>query len=558
MTPADQPQAPTPAGAPAIGLVAPRAGKSTGRRGNRTSRRTAAAPVYREIAEGALGSAARGPDPATVPILLPAFDPPAFPSRVFDISNHGARGDGAHDCTEAINRAIEACADAGGGRVLIPAGRWLSAAIHLRSGVDLHLADGATLSFIPDPGRYLPAVFVRWNGQECYNYSPLIYAHRCVNVAITGRGTILGRGESWWHWKKREQQSCEALYRMVLRDVPVRDRVLVGPRTNGRGVPSTPLRPQLIAAIECDNVLLENVSIGEGGPFWSVHVAYCRNVTIRGLRVNAPEGPNTNGVVIDSSANVLVEDCDIRSNDDCLCLKSGLNEDGWRVGRPTENVLVRRVRCTGGHGGITIGSEMSGGVRNVLVHDCHYDGLTNGIRLKAARGRGGVVENVWVQNITMGRIDGDAIQMTTEYSTFTSPEGRPPTYRNIHIRGINCEHARTAARLVGQADCAIQDVTLEHLNIVAEEGLLCSAGSGIRLLDVRITPRFGPVLSVRDGQDVTIRGLHTIPTASVFLDVRGRRTRNIRISGEPNGSAGATRPAVVLGLDVPRDVVVHE
>lgn len=527
--------------------------------GHTPRRRRSAAkvrPVIRAVTpppDAAESGPARASAAGQESLSLPAFDPPRFPGRVFDVREQGAVGDGIHDCTRAINGAVEACAQAGGGRVLIPKGRWLSAAIHLQSNVELHIATGATLEFIPDPARYLPPVFVRWNGQECYNYSPLIYARKCRNIAVTGRGTILGRGRSWWGWKKLEQQSCEALYRMVLKDVPVQERDLTGA---GRQGPATPLRPQLIAPIDCQDVLLEDFVIGEGGPFWSIHVAYCRNVTIRGVKVDAPEGPNTNAIVIDSSADVLIEDCDLRSNDDCLCLKSGMNEDGWRVARPTENVLVRRVRCTGGHGGITIGSEMSGGVRNVLVHDCRYDGLVNGIRLKSARGRGGVVENVWVHDVTMGRIEGDAIQMTTEYSTFTSPGGRPPTFRDIHIRNVTCDHARTAARLVGQADSAIQHVTLEHVSITADEGLSCSAGSGIRLLDVRITPQFGPVLSVRDGQDVTIRGLHTIPTASVFLDLRGRRTRNIRISGEANGTAA--RPAVVLGVDVPRDVVVHE
>lgn len=509
----------------------------------RKKRGKAMQPVMREVTEPASNAVAP-------PFEMPQVVVPTFPDRIVNVGEFGAVGDGAFDCTRAINQAIESAATAGGGRVVIPPGLWLSAAIHLRSNVNLHLAEGATLAFIPEPTRYLPAVFVRWNGQECYNYSPMIYARRCRNIAVTGTGRILGRGEPWWTWKKNEQQSCERLYRMVLRDIAVRDRQFASD--------STPLRPQLIAPIECENVLLEDFTIAEGGPFWNVHLAYCRNVLIRRLKVDAPVGPNSNAVVIDSSESVIVEDCDLRSNDDCICLKSGMNEDGWRVDRPTQNVIVRRVRCTGGHGGITIGSEMSGGVRNVFVHDCQYDGLTAGVRMKAARGRGGIVEGVHVQDLKMGRIDGDAIQITTEYSTFTSPTGRPPTFRNISIRDVACDRARSAARLIGQSDRAIQDLRLERLTISAAEGLSCTAASGVELRDVRITPDSGPVLSVRDGQDVLIEGLHGAESASVFLDLRGRRTRNIRLRDALNGNGGNghARPAVVLGVDVPRDALV--
>jgi hypothetical protein len=273
------------------------------------------------------------------------------------------------------------------------------------------------------------------------------------------------------------------------------------------------------------------------------------------VRVIAPDGPNNDGIIVDSSSNVLVEDCDLHTHDDCIALKSGLNEEGQRLGRPTENVVVRRIRATAGHGGITIGSDMSGGVRNVFVHDCHYDGPTAGIRMKAARGRGGVVENVVVQDITMGRIPGDAIQLTTEFPSFVLSAGQPPTFRNIHIRNVRCEHADTAGRMIGLADNALRDIRLENVNIGCDEGLYCACASEIRLVNVRITPARGPVLALKDSQDVLIHGLHNNNGASVFLDLRGRQTRNIRLEGEANDHA---RPAIVLGVDVPRDALVHE
>jgi hypothetical protein len=483
---------------------------------------------------------------ATMP--MPKVRAPRFRARVVNIRDHGAVGDGQRDCGGAINEAIEACAKAGGGRVLIPAGQWLTGPIHLRSNIDLHFAQGATVRFSDNPMDYLPPVLVRWGGQECYNYSPLIYARDCRNVAITGKGTLLGQGKSWWHWHKLEARSTAKLYQMVLDAVGVEQRRF--------GCDDQPLRPQFVLAINCSNVLLEDFTVGEGGPFWTIHAAYCDNVTMRRLRIIAPDGPNNDGIDIDSSRDVLIEDCDLNTHSDCIALKSGLNEDGWRVGQPTQNVVVRRIRATGGQGGITVGSETSGGVRNVLVHDCQFESLGAGIRMKSARGRGGVVENVVFQDITMRGNIGDAIQLTTHFSTFVSPDGRPPTLKNIRIRNVTCEHAMTAVRMIGLPDAHLQDITLENVTIASDEGLLCSACSRVDLLDVRITPRSGPVMSLKDGREVLIHGLNNAGGERVFLDLRGQQTRAIRLRSNGNGSSA--RPTVVLGVDVPKDAIEHE
>jgi polygalacturonase len=334
---------------------------------------------------------------------------------------------------------------------------------------------------------------------------------------------------------------------MVIQGVPVADRRF--------GSADLPLRPQFIAPVNCTNVLLEDFTVGEGGPCWTIHLAYCQNATIRRLNIAAPEGPSCDGIVIDSTRNVLVEDCVLHTSGDAVALKSGMNEDGCRVGKPTENVVVRRTRVTAGTGGVSIGSEMSGGVRNVLVHDCEYDGPKNGIRVKAARGRGGVVEDIVFRDITMGRIDGDAIQFTTEYPLFAAPNGKPPVFRNIHVKNVTCARAKTAARMVGLPDSALRDICLENVTIEADEGLQCTSAAEMRLLNVRVTPRSGPVLAIRDSRDVLIEGLHTADGASVFLDLRGRQTRDIRLRGETNNHV---RPAIVLGLDVPKDALMHE
>jgi hypothetical protein len=199
---------------------------------------------------------------------------------------------------------------------------------------------------------------------------------------------------------------------------------------------------------------------------------------------------------------------------------------------------------------------MSGGVRNVFVHDCAYDGPSAGIRMKAARGRGGVVEDILFDSITMGRIDGDAIQLTTEYPSFVQPAGRPPVFRNIQIRNVDCRDAKTAARMIGLSDSALRNILLQNVTITADEGLKCTSCSALHLVNVRITPRSGPVLSVRDSQEVLIHGLNHAPGASVFLDLRGRQTRDIRL--RRGQTSAALRPTVVLGVDVPKDALVHE
>lgn len=500
-------------------------------------------PVFRAIP---LDSDSSVDAPRDMPFRMPRMHVPVFPPNIVDIRDHGALPAGS-DCTNAIADAIRHCAALGGGRVLIPRGQWLSGAIHLKSNIELHLEQGAILRFSSNPSQYLPCVFVRWSGIECYNYSPFIYARDCRNIAITGKGRLLGQGQNWWNLRAAENRAHAQLHAMTLNGVAVEKRRF--------GRDEAPLRPQFILPINCTNVLLEDFTIAEGGAFWTIHIAYCRNVVVRRLRVDAPHGPNNDGIVIDSSRNIVVEDCELRTREDCISLKSGMNEDGWRVGRRTENVIIRRIRAIRGEGGFTIGSDMSGGVRNVFVHDCHHEGLSAGIRMKAARGRGGVVERVVIQNITMDKIPGDAIHLTTEYPSFARSDGKAPTFRNIVIRNVTCREAKSAARMIGLHDSALRNIRLENITINADEGLYCASASDVRLTNVNITPRTGPVLSVRNAQDVRIQGLHNTNRNSVFLDVRGRQTRNIRLCGE---TSPAARPAVVLGIDVPRDALVHE
>ncbi len=485
----------------------------------------------------------RAEPPRPVP-LRTTFTPPTFPRRSVVITRFGAVGDGLVNCSGAISEAIGSLSSQGGGTVRVPRGIWLTGAVQLKSNINLHLEAGAVLRFSDDPRQYLPAVFVRAFGQECFNYSPLIYANGCSRIAITGPGSIEGRGQRWWSLAKTEPRSVSKLYAQVIAGIP--------PQQRRYASEADPIRPPLIGLINCRDVLLEDFAIREGGPLWSVHLAYCTQSTLRKLNIDTAEGPNNDCIVIDSSNGVLVEDCVLRSKHDCIALKSGLNEDGWRVGRPTQDVVIRRVRANGGEAGIAIGSEMSGGVTSVFVDDVEMDGVEFGVRFKAARGRGGVIEHIHVSNVRMKQILGDAIHMTTDHSAYLSPEGKSPTIRDIVFANIRCDDAKNAARLVGLPDRCIEDVLFRDIDLNAEQGFQCFSAQRIHLTEARVNARQGPAFSLRDTRCVYINGLHQPPSDRVFLDLRGRLTRDVRLTGE---STQPVRPVIVLGVDVPRDAI---
>lgn len=418
-------------------------------------------------AAAALGRQAfAGDDPWTqVPSILQRIQPPSFPSRDFDITRFGARPGGKTDCTEAFGRAIDACTKAGGGRVLVPRGEFLTGAIHLRSNVNLHLEKDSVVRFSQDERHYLPLVFTRWEGLECMNYSPLIYAYRQENIAVTGSGTLDGRADCahWWPWKGRtdcgyrkgdpSQQKARALLgEMGDRDEPVSKRAFG---------PGSYLRPMFIQPYACRNVLIEGITI-HNSPMYEVHPVLCRNVTVRGLMIST-HGPNNDGCDPECSADVLIDGCTFDTGDDCIAIKSGRNRDGRRVKTPSENLVIRGCVMKDGHGGVTIGSEASGGVRNVFAEDCRMDSpnLDRVLRLKTNSVRGGTIENIFMRNITAGQVSGAAVDIDLYYEE--GPSGKfPPTVRNVAVRNLTCRYSRQALNLRGYADAPIQNVRLEQ------------------------------------------------------------------------------------------------
>lgn len=432
--------------------------------------------------------------PIKAPFPMPQLERPRFPNRVVNVSEHGAVPDGTTKNTEAFARAIAACAAAGGGRVLVPAGKWLTGPIHLRSQIELHLAEGAEIVFSDRFEDYLPPVLVRVGGIDLYNYSPLIYARDCENVAITGPGRLNGNAKAWWPWKKLETREFFAL---AAKGVPVEQRVY--------GTTQAAIRPSFVVFLNCRNVLMEGFTIG-GGPNWTLHPIYCENVIIRRVHV-LTEGPNNDGIDPDSCRNVLIEHCVFDTGDDCVVLKSGYNEDGWRVARPTENVVMRWCSSKRGHGGLVIGSEMSGDVRNVYLHDCTFDGTDHALRLKSRRDRGGVVENVWAENLQVRNMKYDVVIMTMGYTADrnATDANRPPVFRNVHVRNVTCEGAPVAIQLDGLAESPIENISFRDLMIASTKGVQARHVRGMRFENVRITTQQGPAYALTDVHEVDIR-----------------------------------------------------
>jgi len=390
---------------------------------------------------------------SSVPDILAHIVPPTFPDRTFAVTNYGAKGDGDTDCTEAFRKAINACTTAGGGKVIVPAGVYLTGAIHLKSNVDLDVSKDATVRFSTDPKSYLPVVFTRYECTEVMNYSPFIYALGQENIAITGEGTLDGQGSKavWYSWKRLSDP--RELVAMGDRGVPVPERVF------GEG---HHLRPYFIQPTRCKNVLIKGVHIVDS-PMWVMTPLYCTNVTIEGVTVDT-QGPNTDGCDPDSCTDVLIKDCHFSDGDDCIAIKSGRDVDGRRVNIPSRNIVVQNCVFKDGHGGVTVGSETSGGVENVFAEDCHFDSpnLDMAMRLKTGMTRGGFIRNIFIRNCTV-KSARTGVGITMRYPG-TLDGHATPVIRNIDIRNCTFAHlSRQPIIIEGFSDLVrITDVTIAN------------------------------------------------------------------------------------------------
>lgn len=406
---------------------------------------------------------------------------PTFKGKVFKAAVK--EGNTAKKNQQIINATITKANKAGGGKVVIPAGKYMTGPITIKSNVNLHVDKDAELIFAFDRTLY-PLVYTRWEGLDLYNYQPCIYAIDCVNIGLTGEGTINGNGsnENWWYMKGNKNYGYKEgvdewqgtskvgpradLIKMSDGNVPAEQRVF----GMGRG-----LRPQLVNFVRCENVIIEGVSL-LNSPFWVIHPMFCKNLTVRNAYIYN-EGPNGDGCDPESCEDVLIEGCTFHTGDDCIALKSGRNGDGLRANIPCQNVIVRKCTMEDGHGGVVIGSEISGGCNNIFAEDCDMDSpnLERVLRIKTNTCRGGINQNIFMRNIRVGECSEAVMRINLVYEPNEIAErGHIPTVRNVYMENVTCKKSKYGILLNGLEDqdqiyninvknCTFEGLTAEPL-----------------------------------------------------------------------------------------------
>ena len=385
-----------------------------------------------------------------------------FPKKDFVITDYGARDGGVFDNTKAIAVAIDACNKADGGRVVVPPGSWFTGPIHFKSNVNLHLEEGSVLIFSDNPADYLPEVKSSLEGMEIYNYSPLIYAYECENIAITGKGFIMPKMDKWREWFPRRPAYMSAaaeLFTMMSTQVPVEERRMA--------FEGNTMRPYLIHFNRSKNILLDGFTIRES-PFWCIHLFMCDGGVVRNIDVKA-HGHNNDGIDLEMSRNFLVENCIFDQGDDAVVIKSGSNQDGWRLNSPCENIVVRNCTILEGHTLLALGSELSSGIRNIYMHDCTApESVHRFLYIKTNHRRGGFVENIYMENLKSGRtrrvfeIDTDVLYQWRNFPTY---ETRITRIDGVHIKNIECDQADAIFEIKGDERLPVRNITLENIHV---------------------------------------------------------------------------------------------
>jgi polygalacturonase len=386
-----------------------------------------------------------------------AVRPPVFPDHTVHLTQHGAVPDGRTDATAAFRSAIEACHAAGGGHVVVPAGTFRTGPIRLLSNVDLHLSEGAVVRFSRDPRAYLPVVATRWEGVELMNYSPFVYAYGQRNIGITGPGTLDGQADDahWWAWKPLEKTDFALVERMAAAGVPVDRRVF------GEGYH---LPPSFVQPYRCENVVIRDVTL-LNSPFWQIHPVLCRNVTVAGVTARS-HGHNNDGCNPESCDGVVIERCSFDTGDDCIAIKSGRNVDGRRLAVPSQRIVIDDCTFAAGHGGVTIGSEMSGGVQHVYASNLRMDSpdLWSCARFKTNSVRGGFIRDVHLDSVTVGQVGRQVLEIDLEYEEGDAGEFAPEV-DGIHLTNWHVGRAGAPWRLVGYERRPIGTVRLANVTV---------------------------------------------------------------------------------------------
>lgn len=393
---------------------------------------------------------------------------PSFPERVVNITSFLSENESA-DFNQALHNAIDHLSEQGGGKIVVSAGQWFSKGpIHLRSNIHLYLEEGATISFSTLPDDYKPYVFTRWEGMELMGFSPLIYAFEQQNIAITGKGTLDGSAaaDNWWPWKGKWKSSSwgdDAIENQKYTRDTLQEMVELGTPVEERVFDQNYLRPPFIQPYRCENVLIEGITILRS-PFWLINPVLCKNVTVKDVYCHS-FGPNSDGCDPESCTNVLIQGCTFDTGDDCIAIKSGRNADGRRVNVPCSNIVIENCEMKAGHGGVVIGSEISGGVENLYAQHCTMSSpdLDRGIRIKTNSIRGGHLKNLNYRNIDIGTVK-DAVVVNFFYEEGDAGNF-PPHLEDITIEYMKVKVAERAFVMRGYEHTPITGLTLNHISI---------------------------------------------------------------------------------------------
>ncbi|SFB97225.1 glycoside hydrolase family 28 protein [Spirosoma endophyticum] len=492
---------------------------------------------------------------------LPKVQMPAFRKDTLTISTFGAVADGLTMNTSAINKAVEQCNRAGGGVVLIPSGLWLTGPIALKNNVNLHLATGALVQFTNKRTEY-PLVHTTWEGEEAVRNQAPISGTDLENIAITGNGILDGAGDAW-RMVKKSKLTADQWKKLVASGGVVNDKQdawypseqsLKGAMTTIKAG-QTPayyeeikdfLRPNMLSFTRCKRILLEGITF-QNSPAWCLHPLLCENITLRNVTAKNPwYAQNGDGLDLESCKNGLVEGCTFDVGDDGICIKSGRDEQGRKRGVPTENIVVRNCRVYHAHGGFVIGSEMSGGVRNLYVSNCVFMGTDVGLRFKTTRGRGGVVENIFVDGVDMTDIAGEAILFDMYYAAKdpVPQQGESnelpvipaqplsestPQFKSFQIRNVRCKGAETAILIRGLPEMAVKDILIENAVLQSRKGFVCIEADNIRLKNVALISPAKTLMHIQNSHNLTLDNIRYTDSTDLLMHIAGDRSKDIKL-----------------------------